>query len=101
MPFFLLLLEIVEFAGGKWLGVVGGKIPPPSASEKATLVLSCKEDLGAFKKTSEASPPKKGRSRSSAAAAASAPGGNVYEPELLLSGVLRKKLDFKEHAIRV
>ncbi len=95
MSFSLLLLEIVEFAGGKWLGVVGGKIPPPSASEKATLVLSCKEDLGAFKKTSEASPPKKGRSRSSAA------GGNVYEPELLLSGVLRKKLDFKEHAIRV
>ncbi len=82
--------------------MVGGKIPPPSASEKATLVLSCKEDLGAFKKTSEVSPPKKGRSRSSAAAAAaSAPGGNVYEPELLLSGVLRKKLDFKEHAIRV
>ncbi len=89
---------MVEFAGGKWQGVV--KEPPQSrtSSPNKTLVLSCKEDA----ETLLTAPPakaactKRGKKRASSSSSA-----QVYETELLLSGLLKKKLDFKAHALQI
>ena len=101
--------DIVEFAGGKWAGC-GGK--PPSANSSAAqsvLVLSTAEDLAALQGKSDDSGSAGKRSargkaggkvspKKSAAASAASPVA-AYDTELLLSGLLKRQLDFKKHAL--
>ncbi len=83
-------LDIVEFAGGVWQGL-WKHTTKTSAND---LVLTCKEDSQV-----SSSPSKKGKKRGGATQDAKKLPDRAFDVELLLTGLLQKKLDFKAHAV--